>query len=91
MEQPIQTVPAQGTSNLQSTVTLGEWLVTLLIASIPVINLIMLFIWAFGSNTKICKANWAKATLLWMVIVAAFYFFIVVLILGGLGFVSHRF
>ncbi|MDD8031394.1 MAG: hypothetical protein PHQ25_05275 [Acidobacteriota bacterium] len=91
MEQQTPMVPTPGTSGLQSTVTLGEWLVTLLIASIPVLNLIMLFVWAFGSNTKICKANWAKATLLWMVIVIVFYFLVVVLILGGLGFISHRF
>lgn len=91
MEQQPTTVPAQRTTGLETAVGLGEWLLTLLIASIPVINLIMLFVWAFGSNTKICKANWAKATLLWMVIVAAFYFLVVVLILGGLGILSRRF
>jgi len=70
-------------------ISVGEWLVTLLIASIPLVNLIMLLIWAFSSNTKLNKANWAKATLLWMLIVAAFYFFVVVLILGGLGIFSR--
>lgn len=49
-------------------VTLGEWLVTMLITVIPIVNIIMLFVWGFGSNTNPSKANWAKATLIWCVI-----------------------
>ncbi len=48
--------------------TTGEWVVTLLITFIPLVGLIMLFVWAFGSGTPVCKANWAKATLIWMAI-----------------------
>jgi hypothetical protein len=51
----------------------------------------MWFVWGFGSNTKLCKANWAKASLLWMLIVCAFYFFVVVLIIGGIGVLGRRF
>ena len=52
----------------KSVVSVGEWLVTMLIMIIPLVNLIMLFVWAFGSNTAESKANWAKAQLVWMVI-----------------------
>ena len=38
-------------------VTMGEWVVTILLCGIPLVNLIMLFVWAFGSNTKISKKN----------------------------------
>ena len=58
-------------------VGLGEWMITILLTSLPVIGLIMLFVWAFGDNTPKCKANYAKASLLWMVIVigiAVFFF-----------------
>lgn len=52
----------------KSVVSMGEWLVTMLIMIIPLVNFIMLFVWAFGSNTPESKANWAKAQLVWMVI-----------------------
>ncbi|GAB6120347.1 hypothetical protein [Dysgonomonas termitidis] len=52
----------------KSVVSVGEWLITMLIMIIPVVNFIMLFVWAFGSNTPESKANWAKAQLVWMVI-----------------------
>ena len=76
---------------LNAVVSVGEWILTLLIASIPLVNIIMLFVWGFGSNTKLSKANWAKATLIWMVILVAFYFIVIVSIIGGLGVLSHRF
>jgi heme/copper-type cytochrome/quinol oxidase subunit 2 len=43
-------------------------MITILLSAIPVVNLVMLFLWAFGSSTNPSKANWAKATLIWMVI-----------------------
>lgn len=49
-------------------VSIGDWLLTLLIMGIPLINLIMLFVWAFGNGTKPSKANWAKASLIMMLI-----------------------
>lgn len=48
-------------------VSVGDWMLTYILLSIPLINIIMLFVWAFGSSPE-SKANWAKATLLWMVI-----------------------
>ncbi len=49
-------------------VSLGNWMLTLLITFIPLLNLIMLLVWAFSGSTPPSKANWAKAALLWMVI-----------------------
>jgi len=51
------------------TVKTGDWIVTLLITAIPLIGLIMLFVWAFGSSTNPSKANWAKAGLIMYVII----------------------
>lgn len=48
--------------------TMTDWLITMLIMIIPVVNLIMLFVWAFGGGVNPNKANYAKAALLWMVI-----------------------
>lgn len=51
----------------------GEWIVTLLIMAIPLVNVVMLFVWGFGHATNPSKANWAKAALIWMAIGIALY------------------
>jgi heme/copper-type cytochrome/quinol oxidase subunit 2 len=65
---PQQAKPYQPFQKQAEEVTLGDWMVTILLSAIPVVNLVMLFLWAFGSSTNPSKANWAKATLIWMVI-----------------------
>lgn len=52
----------------QGTQSVGQWMLTLFITFIPLVNLIMLLVWAFGSSTHPEKANWAKATLAWFAI-----------------------
>ncbi len=51
-----------------ATQSVGQWMLTLFIAFIPIVNIIALLVWAFGSSTHPEKANWAKAALIWMVI-----------------------
>ena len=58
-------------SNRAPIETTGSWIVTLLIASIPIVGFIMLLVWAFGSGTNPNKANFAKASLIWAAIVLA--------------------
>ena len=65
-----------------------DWLVTLLLASIPLIGFIMLFVWAFGSDTNPNKANWAKAGLIWMAIIFALY--MVFAVIFGLAFFASQ-
>ncbi len=55
-------------SRLEEPMTLGEWLLTILVAVIPCVNVIMMFVWAFGRGTKRSKSNWAKAILIFMLI-----------------------
>lgn len=66
-------------------VALGDWMLTMLICAIPIVNIIMLFVWGFGSNTQPSKANWAKATLIWFAIIIAFYVLVFIAILGGMA------
>jgi hypothetical protein len=47
---------------------IGDWVLTLIIMIIPLVNLIMLFVWAFGGGTNPSKANWAKASLIMILI-----------------------
>ena len=46
--------------------TVGDWLITMLILIIPIVNIVMLFIWAFGSPDT--RRNYARASLIWMAI-----------------------
>ncbi len=55
-------------SSNQTVVTIGDWIITLILMAIPLVNIIMLCIWAFGGNAPVSKANWAKASLIFMVI-----------------------
>ena len=50
-------------NGLAEPVTFGEWIIFWLIMCVPCLNIIMLFVWAFGSNTKLSKANFCKAYL----------------------------
>jgi len=61
-------------------VTVGNWMLTTFLMCIPLVNIILLFVWAFGSNTPISKANWAKAALLWALISAVIYILLLVVI-----------
>jgi len=36
--------------------------------AIPVIGIILLFVWAFGSGTASSKKNWARANLIWILV-----------------------
>ncbi len=60
--------PSMSRNNVLSTT---DWLITLIIAALPLVGFIMLFVWAFGSDTNENKANWAKATLILYAILIA--------------------
>ena len=47
--------------------SVGDWLVTMLIMCIPCVNIVMIFVWAFGSGNR-SRANYFKATLIWAAI-----------------------
>lgn len=73
-QQPYQQQPYQqqsyqtGDSDLEEPVTFADWMITTLIMCIPCVNIIMMFVWAFSSNTKKSKSNYFKAALVWMAI-----------------------
>ncbi len=62
---------------LQETQSVADWVITLLITYIPLVNIIMLLIWAFDSETALSKNNWEKVRLIWILIgfaVSAIFF-----------------
>lgn len=62
-----------------------DWVITLLIRLIPLVGLIMLFVWAFGSGENPNKSNWAKAMLIVMVIGFIFFVIIIALFWGAIA------
>jgi hypothetical protein len=58
-------------------------MVTMLLMCIPIVNIVLLFVWGFGSNTLVSKANWAKASLIWFLISIVFY--VLIFVVFGLG------
>jgi uncharacterized membrane protein YvbJ len=44
----------------------GAWCATLILTMIPLVGMILLFIWAFGenANSNLQKRNWARANLI---------------------------
>ncbi len=45
-------------------VSVGDWMLTYLLMCIPLVNIIMLLVWAFGGGAPESKSNWAKASLI---------------------------
>ena len=58
--------PAQVTE--ESADSVGSWMLTMLLAAIPLFGLIYMLVLAFGSGHSASKRNWAIATLIWAAI-----------------------
>lgn len=48
--------------------TIGDWIITWLILLIPVVNIVMPFVWAFGSDTQRSKKTFFQAILMMTVV-----------------------
>ena len=64
-QQPYQ--QAYQNENLEEPVTFGDWMLSLLLMMIPCVNIVMMFVYAFGNGQK-SKSNFFKAYLVWMLI-----------------------
>jgi len=72
-------------TSLEKPVTVGEWMLTMLILGIPLVGFIMVFVWAFGSGTAKSKANYFKAYLIWTAIITGLYILLLVFLFAILG------
>lgn len=66
-----------------SIVSLGEWIVTFIVLAIPLVNIVMLFVWAFAESTNPNKRNFCRATLLVYAVCFVLFF-----LLGGMAFLG---
>ncbi|QBG46961.1 hypothetical protein EGM51_05970 [Verrucomicrobia bacterium S94] len=65
--------------------TTGSWFLTLLVLSIPVVNVICLIIWACGAGNR-SRVTYCRATILWVLLAGALYFIFFVLAAGSAAF-----
>lgn len=68
------------TNNSSNDMTIGKWLLLFLISSIPMVGLIMLFVWAFSNDGNTTRQTYCKATLLWSLIMVG----VVIVLYGGM-------
>lgn len=53
----------QNGEQLERPMSVGEWLITLIIFAIPCVGIIMMFVWAFGQGNQ-GRKNYARAALI---------------------------
>ena len=74
---------AQLAERESSPISLGDWMITLLILCIPLVGIIMLFVWGFADGTHPSKRNFCRAYLIWMLI--GIVVFVLFMIMGGMA------
>ena len=65
-QQPVAQQPAG--DDLRAPLTTGQFFLMDLVGCIPLVGLIMYFVWAFGSNANVNRKSWARAKLIWVLI-----------------------
>lgn len=60
----------------EKVMTVKDWIVVTLFMMIPIANIVLLFVWAFGSDGNLNRKNWAKACLIVTAILLGVYFVI---------------
>ena len=68
--------------SLTKPMSFGDWIKTLLLLIIPIVNIILLFVWAFGDKANVNKKNFSRAYLLLMAIAIVLYIIVFVFILS---------
>lgn len=60
--------------------SVGDWMITIFVLAIPVVNIIMYLYWAFSDSGNVNRKHFCQASLIWFLIMVA-----IVLVVGGLG------
>ena len=65
----------------------GEWFLTMLVLAIPIVGLVIHFVWAF-SDGNIGRRNFCRAALLWLLVAAMLgliTMIVIIVFFGGLA------
>lgn len=69
--------------DLEEPVSVGEWMIAMLLMVIPCVNIVLMFVWAFSSSEKKSKSNYFKASLIWAGIGIVLWIVFVILMSAG--------
>lgn len=71
----------------EKSISFGNWVGSLLLPFIPlvgpIINLVMMLVWAFGSDTSKSKRNWARASLVVVIVNIVLIVLVIALFIGS--------
>ncbi|WP_028391377.1 hypothetical protein [Bacillus cihuensis] len=84
--------PIQQQKNIPSNtnvISVKSWLGTLALLIIPFVNIILLFVWAFGGDANLNKRNFAKAQLILMAIFIGIYLIVLLFFLVLFGITAN--
>lgn len=71
-------------------VSIGDWIITYIVLCIPIVGLIMLFVWGFSSSTKPSKKNFCLAGLIIAAIMIVLYIVLFFLFGAALMGMAHH-
>lgn len=71
-------------AEVEEPVSMGEWLISMLLMCIPCVNIVLMFVWAFSSSVKKSKSNFFKAALIAYGITIILSIIMVVLMSAGM-------
>ena len=57
--------------------SVGEWMLTILILAIPLVNIIMYLVWAFSGTGNINRRHYCRAVVYWFFILLGIYLVII--------------
>ncbi|MCR5337231.1 MAG: hypothetical protein K6E75_01610 [Lachnospiraceae bacterium] len=77
---------------LEEPVSMGEWMICILLMMVPCVNIIMMFVWAFSKTEKKSKSNFFKVELILMAIIFGIYILAIIVIaaVAGIGVAALR-
>ena len=64
--------------------TLKDWIITYLLLLIPIANIVLMFIWAFGKDVNQSKKTYFQAQLIILAVVFVLYVLFFGAIIGGI-------
>ena len=68
--------------NTSQVTSVKDWAIRIFLASIPLVGLVLLLVWAFGNDGNQERSNWAKGNLLITVIMIALWLLIFMPLFG---------
>ena len=75
---------------LEKPVSVGNWMLTIIIFSIPVVGFIMMIVWALGGTSSVSKRNYFRASLL-LLFIGLVAVILLILAFGGLAMLTMIF